>query len=573
MSLAPQNHSPDITDALDGSLTSWYDNVNNCLKSSECVPGNYEYAQSPSYGNQCPIQEGGSTKLTVKCNRFEIIDIDNSYIDAVISMPIIIPPQLAGNEQAIGPITYYVGYKNAFDVIDQYRISSNGDLIYTQNNSNYESFINYLSITDSAKENSPCYATFEKVRARNPNVPGMYITLDNSDEISLTVDIPLKIPLNMFPLLQHLKYYPHFNGVLDIEIFPSYKNLVWINITKGGSEVTNEQMENWQRTETACAKRRNTINGGSYGANIAKEEDEIAIDKRNMVGFAQINCSNTNKFVRVITGEEQNPSSGEQTFRCSTSTLKECHLYVAKYWLKMDVYNALEMNYLQVPLLFPIQTVSCMNFTYPMNTQAQFNLQNTATLCHCDTMYIMFFANSNERTVSHNPEIKAQLMINGKYYPREPLSTRGDDMRFYNLTLDALNINNNPLMTVSKDISDSINAYTHSLKTVTTQNAVLDVHVPVFGDHSNFVFAIPLSTDEDFMGGISSNGSTVQIELVGTRDSMSSTINKYNWTVSPVAIFLEDKIMKIYSSKPVGKPQIQITNATLEQIVMSQGTA
>ena len=58
MSLSPQNQAPDITDALDGSLTSWYDNVNNCLKSSECVPGNYEYAQAPSYGNQCPINEG-----------------------------------------------------------------------------------------------------------------------------------------------------------------------------------------------------------------------------------------------------------------------------------------------------------------------------------------------------------------------------------------------------------------------------------------------------------------------------------------------------------------------------------
>ena len=71
MSFAPQNQAPDVTDAIDGSITSWYDNINNCLKTSECVPGHYEYSQSPCYGTQCPIQEGASTKIDVGCSRFE----------------------------------------------------------------------------------------------------------------------------------------------------------------------------------------------------------------------------------------------------------------------------------------------------------------------------------------------------------------------------------------------------------------------------------------------------------------------------------------------------------------------
>ena len=573
MSLAPQNHSPDITDALDGSLTTWYESVNNCLKSSECVPGNYEYAQSPSYGNQCPIQEGASTKITVKCNRFEIIDIDNSYIDAVIQVPITIPAQHASGERnylQIPPM-YYIGYKNVFDMIDQYRISSNGDLIYTQNHCNYESFLNYISITDSAKENSPCYATYDKVRAKNPNVPGVYLQLDNTAAFTLTVDIPLKIPLNMFPVLRHLKYYPGFNGALDIEIYPSYKNLVWSNITKG----IDDSFEYNVSTSNVYRQIRARMNPSQ--ATSAISASTIDTEKRNVLGFTQINCQNHNRYWEHNNGSSNSENwvaqVGDQTFACSTSTLTQCHLYIAKYWIKMDVYTALEANYIQIPLLFPIQTVSGVNFTYPMNTQQQFNLQNTATLSHCDTMYVMFFANSNERTVSYNPEIKAQLMINGKYYPREPLSTRGDDKRFYNLTLDALNINNNPLMTVSKDVANSINQYVHIYETDTAKHAVVDRQELAFGDHSNFVFAVPLSTDEDFMGGISSNGSTIQIELVGTRDSLSSPINNYDWSVAPVALFLEDKILKIYSSKPPGKPQIQITNATLEQIVSSMGSA
>ena len=75
------------------------------------------------------------------------------------------------------------------------------------------------------------------------------------------------------------------------------------------------------------------------------------------------------------------------------------------------------------------------------------------------------------------------------------------------------------------------------------------------------------------MGGISSNGSTVQIELIGDRDSYSDSINTANLIEAPVAIFLEDKLLKIYSMKPPGKPQVQITNATLDQIVASGGQA
>ena len=68
------------------------------------------------------------------------------------------------------------------------------------------------------------------------------------------------------------------------------------------------------------------------------------------------------------------------------------------------------------------------------------------------------------------------------------------------------------------------------------------------------------------MGGISSNGQTVQIELVGDRSSVNPNINNQTWTQAPEAIFLEDKILKIYSMKPAGKKQIDITSATLEQI-------
>lgn len=128
-------------------------------------------------------------------------------------------------------------------------------------------------------------------------------------------------------------------------------------------------------------------------------------------------------------------------------------------------------------------------------------------------------------------------------------------------------------MTTGKDVAASINPYLKITRYSTEGNWKNDFYNFTQGDRSNFVFAVPLSTDEDFMGGISSNGATVQIELIGDRDALSDNVNDEDYTEAPVAIFLEDKLLKIYSMKPPGKPQIQITNATLDQIVASGGTA
>ena len=580
MSFAPQNQSPDISDAIDGSITSWYERINDCLKTSECVPGHYEYAQAPSYGNQCPIQEGGSTKIDVGCSRFEIVDLNNSYIDCEFTVPVLIPAQYDNDNEHDGCLNddgndYYIGFKTAFDLIDQYRIYSNGDLIYTQNHSCYESFLNNISLTDSAKEESPCYATYEKIQRQDPNVPGIYIRVDNTDDLQVNVNIKMKIPLNMFPVLQNLKYFPGFMGKLSIEIYPSYKNLVYANITptitaQNGKFSADEIIRNSGGTFTGTSTAINTAQATANELNVDFNPEFV----RSGSSFVQINTVAVNNVFKTSPPEDDETYTPQlQRFNCSSSTLNKFHLYQAVYMIKMDVYNALEMNYLQIPLLFPIQTVSNTKFTYPMGTSTHFTLQNTATLSHCDTIFVVFPANSNERTVSYNPEIKAHLSINGKYYPREELSTSKADPRFINLIHDALNINNNPLMTTGKDVAASINPYIKWVRYSTAGNWKNDIYRLTEGDRSNFVFAVPLSTDEDFMGGISSNGATVQIELIGDRDGICDTVNDENYTEAPVAVFLEDKLLKIYSMKPPGKPQIQITNATLDQIVASGGTA
>ena len=133
---APQNQQPNVIDSMNGSMEEWYNAVDEAVKKSEVIPGNYEYTVATSYGNVGPIPEGSSTNFDIACDRFKVISLDNSFITIEQDVQVEIPKQSDASVQ-----TYYIGYKYAADVIDQYRIYSNTDNIYTQNFANYEWFM------------------------------------------------------------------------------------------------------------------------------------------------------------------------------------------------------------------------------------------------------------------------------------------------------------------------------------------------------------------------------------------------------------------------------------------------
>ena len=158
--------------------------------------------------------------------------------------------------------------------------------------------------------------------------------------------------------------------------------------------------------------------------------------------------------------------------------------------------------------------------------------------------------------------ISYQFNIDGKFYPRQAFDSV-DDVRSRNMTLDALNFNNTATTSINKDMADSMQPYNY-LWTAAADGKLTKSPIYHSADRSNFCIGIPLSDSEDFMGGISTAG-TVQIQLTGKRLTNGGIQN-----VSfgcPVSIFTEDAIMTIKSMKPPGAPQIDITYATIEQIL------
>ena len=117
---APQNQQPNVIDSMSGSMEEWYNAIDEAVKKSEVIPGNYEYTVATSYGNVGPIPEGSSTYFDVSCDRFKVVSLDNSFITIEQDVEVEIPKHKETTNIAI--TTYYIGYKYAGDVIDQYRI-------------------------------------------------------------------------------------------------------------------------------------------------------------------------------------------------------------------------------------------------------------------------------------------------------------------------------------------------------------------------------------------------------------------------------------------------------------------
>ena len=79
------------------------------------------------------------------------------------------------------------------------------------------------------------------------------------------------------------------------------------------------------------------------------------------------------------------------------------------------------------------------------------------------------------------------------------------------------------------------------------------------------MIGLPFADSEDFYGGISTSG-TVQIELSGEREKLTNIAYK------ATAICFEDALMKIRAVKPDGRAQIEITNASIEELLRGMAT-
>ena len=370
------------------------------------------------------------------------------------------------------------------------------------------------------------------------------------------VRIPLKIPLSQFLMLTNLKYFPDWMGRLRIEIIPSYRNIIVAPV------IPDSDFE-----------RLPIIQTNMDAHNTQAVQNNVNTDTLIDFGFHQLNMFMRNRIQNNLDHQTCN-FLDRQIWTCNTQTTDHCQIRLAMYQLKAEISMALANKYAEEPMLFPIQLIESKDYTTPIGTGiANPNIDTAMTvwLKNCDSCYTVFKEDgiySTQRFV--NPMISFQININGKLYPREAFRSI-EDLRTINMTLDALNVNNSSVTSISKDLRTSLQEYT-KVDTFAANGDLTRTIRCTTGTKSNFMIGIPFADSEIFQGGITTPA-TVQIQMIAQRlaEGIHSVhanvpkLNNFNFA-QPVGIFIQDAILKIRSIPLMGRPQLEIVLNTIEQV-------
>ena len=80
MTINPSTVGNDAYDLLDGSLSSFYQDVDEAIVASEVVKGQYRLTVSPAYNSPNPVSINNFTTLALSQSGPMVVDLENSYI-------------------------------------------------------------------------------------------------------------------------------------------------------------------------------------------------------------------------------------------------------------------------------------------------------------------------------------------------------------------------------------------------------------------------------------------------------------------------------------------------------------
>ena len=250
-----------------------------------------------------------------------------------------------------------------------------------------------------------------------------------------------------------------------------------------------------------------------------------------------------------------------------TSRIKELELVTRQNMLKPEVAAALQQSYLQTPLMFPILTWQYMAFSSEMTNYGSCTPATTIALQHCDTGFLLFRRTAQDLTCYINPEIEWRLQMGTRLIPAKAYRTY-EDLRFFTLFYDGLNIKNNSNFKLQDSIYHSLQPYV-VLNVPQNANAQLVQEQREYQayDRSNFCIPIPFTPDEWFQGGISQPNSPLKLTVVGHREDRRALNGTEETWIQPIFAYCQDHILRIFSTKPGLAKQIDISTRSVAQIL------
>ena len=525
MTINPASVSTSAYDLLDGSVSSFYAQVDEAIVPSEVVKGQYRMTINPAYNAPNPVDSNSFTTVGLTQSGPMVVDLCNSYIttEVDVDLNMLSPITQAKATKTAG--AFFIGWKSSIEAVERYDIMVNSTPIYTQSFTGEESFVQYQVINDMVKNTSPyIYTTYENASQMSPNVCGTYVIWKGAAKAQTweKIKIPIKIPIRNFLILRNLKYLLSWMGKWEIRLYFSTQNMIYLPIK---NSVFQRVIGSTKYTEL-CA--------GVLDSNDSKlTHKEYLTPKVN-------------------------------TLQATKMTLNNVEMNTAQFQIRMDIMEMLKQKYMsEKPLTFPVNTIQIARFTGPPQDPGTGGASSSLSivLCqainNCDTMFVLPFRNTLQHTVCTNPYVQDIQLHAGEYgsYPTQPFSTYGtkdfQNIRFVNSVADSLNVNGSELTSFSRDIC----------RTFVTDPFIQDGSTTLgyygtngeFGDRTNFFIPFPFSTDDDFQGGLSSPSSNINFKLTGsilTRNGVSSqpdasVRDDSSFSTPWVACFLIDGVIMI----------------------------
>jgi hypothetical protein len=391
------------------------------------------------------------------------------------------------------------------------------------------------SYSDEAIENNDSLANLKNVREMNPNSSLVFIDVSGlAAATEIYVAIPVKIPLSQFIPFRNLRWIADWMGKLRLEIMPSYENIVVCPV------IPESTLINYKDIQNKMNIANNTMN------------NDLLVD----FGFHQLNQKMRNRFAIVDTTAT---ILAPHTWVCNTQTTSNSFIHLASYKLRDSVALELRDDFKNVPLLFPIQTVTSTQFAGQIGKKSVIDTTLTTKLTCVNNAYA-FFLESNATSTQRftNPMIDYHFLINGNLYPPHRYRTV-DCSRHYHQTLDALNVNGSHSTSIPKDLRTSMQPYTRVANHLGVSSLVWNT-----GTRSNFFIAIPFCETNMFQGGMSTGDTQVTLKANRLTDTKMKNQNfDQAWLVVTSECYL-----KIRSEPPIeGGGQIEIIHATIDQLV------
>ena len=546
MTINPASVSTSAYDLLDGSVSSFYAQVDEAIVPSEVVKGQYRMTINPAYNAPNPVDSNSFTTVGLTQSGPMVVDLCNSYIttEVDVDLNMLSPITQANATKTAG--AFFIGWKSSIEAVERYDIMVNSTPIYTQSFTGEESFIQYQVINDLVKNTSPyIYTTYENASQMSPNVCGTYVIWKGAAEAQTwsKIKIPIKIPIRNFLILRNLKYLLSWMGKWEIRLYFSTQNMIYLPI------------KNSVFQRVIGSTKYNELCAGVLDSN----------DSALTHNFTQIGMScmwYADGYTTVDTKDYLAPEPN--TLQATKMTLNNVEMNTAQFQIRMDIMEMLKQKYMsEKPLTFPVNTIQIARFTGPPQDPGTGGASSSLSivLCqainNCDTMFVLPFRNTLQHTVCTNPYVQDIQLHAGEYgsYPTQPFSTYGtkdfQNIRFVNSVADSLNVNGSELTSFSRDICRTfvtdpfIQDGTNTLGYYGTNGE--------FGDRTNFFIPFPFSTDDDFQGGLSSPSSNINFKLTGsilTRNGVSSqpdasVRDDSSFSTPWVACFLIDGVIMI----------------------------